>query len=80
MSKKNNANAFTGALLSKVKKNLILQHDEDDEFLAGRILAAVNYAESYQHIPAGTYANENMPPIRRFLRNARRLTRNIPHT
>jgi uncharacterized protein YukE len=24
--------------------------------------AAVSYAESFQHIPAGTYADEDMPP------------------
>jgi uncharacterized phage protein (predicted DNA packaging) len=35
-------------LLPKVKQNLILQHDEDDELLRGYIRAAVGYAESYQ--------------------------------
>jgi hypothetical protein len=43
-------------LLGVVKQNLILQHDEDDALLRGYIRAAVNYAESYQHIPAGTYS------------------------
>ena len=42
-------------LLSKVKANLILQHDSDDALLESYILAAVSYAESYQHLPAGTY-------------------------
>lgn len=37
-------------LLQKVKDNLILSHDEDDELLRGYIRAAVSYAESYQHI------------------------------
>ncbi len=38
-------------LLQKVKANLILAHDEDDELLTQFITAAVSYAESYQHIP-----------------------------
>ena len=49
-------------LLAKVKANLILTHDEDDELLKGYITAAVSYAESYQHIPQGTYQNTTMPP------------------
>jgi len=36
------------ALLPKVKANLILQHDADDELLLGFIAAASDYAESYQ--------------------------------
>ena len=35
-------------LLPKVKANLILPHDEDDELLRGFIRAALGYAESYQ--------------------------------
>ena len=49
-------------LLSKVKTNLILTHNEDDELLKSYITAAVSYAESYQHSPQGTYANTTMPP------------------
>jgi uncharacterized phage protein (predicted DNA packaging) len=49
-------------LLSKVKANLIISHDEDDALISNFITAAVNYAESYQHIPAGTYAESPMPP------------------
>ncbi|WP_099206183.1 head-tail connector protein [Scatolibacter rhodanostii] len=49
-------------LLEKVKKNLILSHDEDDALLENYIKAAVNYAESYQHIPNGTYLEKDMPP------------------
>ena len=49
-------------LLSKVKQNLILDHDADDALLEGYITAAVSYAESYQHIPAGTYSEKDMPP------------------
>ena len=49
-------------LLSKVKQNLILEHEADDPLLKGYITAAVSYAESYQHIPAGTYSEKDMPP------------------
>ena len=49
-------------LLSKVKANLILEHTADDALLKGYITAAVSYAESYQHIPAGTYSEKDMPP------------------
>ena len=43
-------------LLEKVKKNLILEHSEDDELLQMYITAAVSYAESYQHIAEGYYS------------------------
>lgn len=49
-------------LLEKIKKNLILQHDNDDELLQIYIAAAVSYAESYQHLPENFYANNQMPP------------------
>lgn len=49
-------------LLEKVKANLILTHSADDELLETYITAAVSYAESYQHIPAGTYSAQAMPP------------------
>ena len=48
-------------LLEKVKANLILNHSEDDDLLLTYITAAVSYAESYQHIPAGTYSEQAMP-------------------
>ena len=48
-------------LLEKVKKNLILTHNEDDELITGMITAAVAYAESFQHIPEGYYAENPMP-------------------
>ena len=50
------------ALLQKVKQNLIVEHSEDDDLLRSYITAAISYAESYQHIPAGTYQQEPMPP------------------
>ena len=49
------------ALLTKVKQNLILEHSEDDDLLRGYITAAISYAESYQHIPAGHYTEQAMP-------------------
>ena len=49
-------------LLTKVKQNLILEHEADDSLLKGYITAAVSYAESYQHIPAGFYHSNPMPP------------------
>ena len=49
-------------LLCKVKANLILEHDADDELLQRLIDAAVSYAESYQHLTAGTYEAAAMPP------------------
>ena len=49
-------------LLSKVKANLILEHDADDELLQRLIAAAISYAESYQHLTAGTYDAAAMPP------------------
>jgi hypothetical protein len=48
-------------LLAKVKANLILEHDQDDVLLLGFIRAAVSYAESYQHRPAGHYAKAPLP-------------------
>ena len=51
--------AITG-LLAKVKQNLILQHTADDALLSGYIAAAVSYAESYQHLSAGYYADHTM--------------------
>ena len=49
-------------LLDKVKANLILEHDADDELLQQYIAVAVSYAESYQHLTAGTYEAAAMPP------------------
>ena len=46
-------------LLPKVKSNLILTHDEDDELLLGFITAAIDYAESYQK---RKYGRKPLPP------------------
>ena len=48
-------------LLPKVKQNLILEHSADDALLQNYITAAIAYAESYQHIPEGTYKETAMP-------------------
>ncbi|ECJ9957718.1 TPA: head-tail connector protein [Listeria innocua] len=49
-------------LIQKVKTNLILEHDADDELLEMFITAAVSYAESYQHVPENYYTDHPMPP------------------
>jgi hypothetical protein len=49
-------------LLPKVKANLILETDADDELLRGYIKAAVSYAESYQKKPQHIYSRKAMPP------------------
>jgi hypothetical protein len=49
-------------LLQTVKNNLVLTHNQDDELLLGAIRAAVSYAESYQHRPAGFFLKNAMPP------------------
>lgn len=49
-------------LIQKVKANLILEHDADDELLEVFITAAVSYAESYQHVPENYYTDHPMPP------------------
>ena len=48
-------------LLPKVKENLILTHADDDDLLLRPIAAAVNYAESYQHIAEGYYTENSIP-------------------
>jgi hypothetical protein len=46
-------------LLPKVKKHLIIQHDEDDEMICDFIRAALDYAEEYQKVK---YGRKKMPP------------------
>lgn len=53
---------MTDELLQRVKQNLILEHNEDDEILKMYITAAVSYAESYQHIPENYYSENPMLP------------------
>lgn len=49
-------------LLSKVKTNLILEHNADDALIENFITAAVSYAESYQHLSQDYYQTNPMPP------------------
>ena len=51
-------------LLTDVKANLILQHDEDDALLRGVIAAAVDYAAKYQHIERYKSAKAMTPSTR----------------
>lgn len=48
-------------LLQKLKANLIIDHSADDAPLEQFLTAAISYAESYQHIPEGTYTESPMP-------------------
>ena len=48
-------------MLEKVKANLILEHNEDDELLQMYIAAAVKYAESYQHLTENFYTDNSLP-------------------
>ncbi len=50
------------SLLCKVKANLIVEHDKDDNLLQSYIKAAVSYAESYQHLTKGFYTDNPIPP------------------
>ncbi len=50
------------SLLEKVKANLIMEHDADDELVQMYITAAVRYAESYQHVAENYYETNAMPP------------------
>jgi len=51
----------TSDLLQKVKKNLIIEHSEDDGLIESYITAAVSYAESFQHVSEGYYLSHEMP-------------------
>ena len=49
-------------LFEKVKANLILEHNRDDELLQVYTSAATAYDESYQHQSEGYYSENVMPP------------------
>ena len=49
-------------LLDKLKANLMISHNEDDELLTAYLSAAVSYTESYQHQPMGYYTDSTIPP------------------
>lgn len=50
------------ALLERVKKNLILEHNEDNELISSYIVAATSYAENYQKKAVGFYDTNLMDP------------------
>lgn len=52
-------------LLDDVKKNLVIEHNEDDHLLRNYIAAAVSYAEHYQHIADEYYQVNPMTPTTR---------------
>jgi len=47
--------------LVKVKANLIITHDADDAIITQFITAATSYAETFQSVPEGSYAENKMP-------------------
>ena len=49
-------------LLIKVKENLILTHEVDDEMLKRLIVTSISYAESYQHLEKDFYIDNPIPP------------------
>jgi hypothetical protein len=53
--------ALVDDLRDKLKQNLIIAHSADDGLLTDLIRAALAYAEGYQHVPAGTYTDQNPP-------------------
>ena len=57
-----NQNNTVENLLEKVKKNLIISHNEDDELLKEYINASICYAESYQKLGIGYYLEHLMLP------------------
>lgn len=52
-------------LLTDVKRNLILEHSEDDALLQTYIAAAVSYSEAYQHRTDGYYSEMPISPTTR---------------
>jgi hypothetical protein len=48
-------------LLPRVKANLIIGHNEDDELLRQLISSAIDYTDRFQHLPCGYYTTNNMP-------------------
>ena len=50
-------------LLERAKKNMIIEHDYDDDLIMGFLVSAVNYAETKQKLPDGTYGNSEMSEI-----------------
>ena len=49
-------------LIEKVKKNLIINFNEDDDLILSYITAATSYAEGYQKKVAGFYSENTIDP------------------
>ena len=47
-------------LLQRVKDNLIISFDDDDDLIVSFIAAAITYAESYQHLEENYYLENEM--------------------
>ena len=47
-------------LLDRVKSNLIITFEDDDELLISYISAAISYAEGYQHLDEDYYKTHDM--------------------
>lgn len=51
-------------LLGKIKQTLNLENDQKNDALIQRLIkVAVEYAEAFQSIPAGSYNEENIPRL-----------------
>lgn len=50
----------TDELIGQVKNNLIIDFTEDDRIIESYIVAAVSYAEQYQHKEGGYYFSHEM--------------------
>lgn len=50
----------TNDLLEKVKKNLIISFDDDDELIEDLITKGIRYAENRQHLETGYYDGREM--------------------
>lgn len=49
-------------LLQKTKENLIVNFPDDDSLIESNIVAAIDYAEKYQHVLSGYYTTNEMSP------------------
>ena len=47
-------------LLEQVKRNLIIDFNDDDNLILSFISSAISYAEGYQHLEEGYYSNHDM--------------------
>ena len=50
-------------LLTRVKENLIISFNDDDNLILGFIAAAISYAEGYQNLTPGHYQENPMSAV-----------------